>query len=406
MIISSEIFDAFLYCKIKANLKYLEISDSPSPYIEWERKHCVDFRMRCVENLQTKYDASECVYNMLLSPQVLKNSQYRFLVNCSLQTSELQANFHALERFSNCVDEKHNPYIPIRFIPKLKTTPNDKLLLAFDAFVLADCFGKPSPIGKIIYGPEQKVVKVDLSRLTETAKDLIAKISTQQTNPTSPSLILNKHCPECEFQKRCRDLAIEKDELTLLSGMTEKERGKLHNKGIFSVTQLSYTFRARRKPKHSASKPDKYSHALKALAIREKKIFVVGKPEFISQDTQVFLDVEGDPDRDFYYLIGAYIKCKESCFQYSFWADSTENEESIWLSLLNVLEKLENPQIIHYGHYETVFFRKMRERYSHVVNVSDKLIEGAVNLLSVIYSQVYFPTYSNSLKEIAKFMDF
>jgi len=71
-----------------------------------------------------------------------------------------------------------------------------------------------------------------------------------------------------------------------------------------------------------------------------------------------------------------------------------------------LLEKLENPQIIHYGHYETVFFRKMRERYSHVVNVSDKLIEGAVNLLSVIYSQVYFPTYSNSLKEIAKFMDF
>ena len=406
MIISDEIFESFLFCKTKANLKYLGIIDSTNPYTEWERKRCVDFRMQCVENLRTKYIASECAYNLSLSSQGLQDSQYPFLVDCTLRTAELQSNFHALERFSESINEKHNPYIPIRFIPKSKTTPNDKLLLAFDAFVLTDCFGKPSPIGKIIYGPEQKVAKVDLGKFTAAAKDLIAKIITQQTNSTSPSLILKKHCPECEFHKRCRDLAIEKDELTLLSGMAEKERGKLHNKGIFSVTQLSYTFRARRKPKHSASKPDKYSHALKALAIREKKIFIVGKPKFNSQDTQVFLDVEGDPDRDFYYLIGAYVKCKESCVQHSFWADDAENERDIWLSLLNVLEKLENPQIIHYGHYETVFLRKMRERYSHVVNVSDKLIDGAVNLLSVIYSQVYFPTYSNGLKDIAKFMGF
>ena len=278
MIISDEIFELFLCCKTKAKLKILGNNNSPNPYTEWERKRCVEFRIQCIENLRTKYMASECAYNPLLSSQSLQDNQYRFLVDCTLRTAELQSNFHALERFSESINEKHNPYIPIRFIPKIKITPEDKLLLAFDALVLADYFGKPSPIGKIIYGTKQKVAKVDLSKLIETAKYLIAKIVTQQTNSTSPSPILNKHCPECEFHKRCRDLAIEKDELTLLAGMTEKEKGKWDNKGIFSVTELSYTFRARRKPKHSASKPDKYSHALKALAIREKKIFVVGNP--------------------------------------------------------------------------------------------------------------------------------
>jgi len=70
-------------------------------------------------------------------------------------------------------------------------------------------------------------------------------------------------------------------------------------KGIFSVTQLSYTFRARRKPKRFASKPDKYSHALRALALRERKIHIAGKPELKLKGNPVYMDVEGVPDRDF-----------------------------------------------------------------------------------------------------------
>jgi hypothetical protein len=86
--------------------------------------------------------------------------------------------------------------------------------------------------------------------------------------------------------------------------MTAKERKKLHDKGIFTVTQLSYTFRPRRRPKRLRDKREKYSHSLRALAIRQKKIHLVGSPEVRIEGTPVYLDVEGLPDRDFYYLIG------------------------------------------------------------------------------------------------------
>jgi len=46
---------------------------------------------------------------------------------------------------------------------------------------------------------------------------------------------------------------------------TEKERRKFNGKGIFTVKQLSYTFRARRRPKRLAGKREKYHHSLKAL---------------------------------------------------------------------------------------------------------------------------------------------
>jgi hypothetical protein len=94
-----------------------------------------------------------------------------------------------------------------------------------------------------------------------------------------PDLILIRHCGECEFRDACRHKALEKDDLSLLGGMTEKERKRYHSKGIFTVTQLSYTFRPRRRPKGLRDKREKYHHSLKALAIRERKIHIVGGPE-------------------------------------------------------------------------------------------------------------------------------
>jgi hypothetical protein len=59
---------------------------------------------------------------------------------------------------------------------------------------------------------------------------------------------------------------VEKEDLSLLN-MSEEERTKLHRKGIFTVTQLSYTFRPRHRPKKFRNKGEKYHHSLNALAI-------------------------------------------------------------------------------------------------------------------------------------------
>jgi hypothetical protein len=190
--------------------------------------------------------------------------------------------------------------------------------------------------------------------------------------------------------------------------LSHKERKKLHGKGIFTVTQLSYAFRPRRRPKRLRDKREKYHHSLKALAIREKKIHIVGGPELKIEGTPVYLDVEGLPDRDFYYLIGVRIGNGASAVQHSLWADSVEDEGRIWRELLGILETVEMPVLIHYGSYETTFLRRMSERHGNppkgsIVGVT---IEAAVNLLSVIFAQVYYPCHSNGLKEIAKHLGF
>ena len=81
-----------------------------------------------------------------------------------------------------------------------------------------------------------------------------------------------------------------KDELSLLSGISEKDRKRLHSKGIFTVTQLSYTFRPRRRRRESRGKQEKHHHSLRALAIRENKIHAVGVPDPQLNGTLVFLE--------------------------------------------------------------------------------------------------------------------
>src|SRR5437667_1685560 len=108
-------------------------------------------------------------------------------------------------------------------------------------------------------------------------------------------------------------------------------------------------------PIQISTKREKYHHSLMALAIREKKIHIVGSPELRIEGTPVYLDVEGLLDRDFYYLIGVRIGHGDSAVQHSLWADTVEDEGKIWREFLGILDTAEKPVLIHYGSYETNF---------------------------------------------------
>ena len=55
---------------------------------------------------------------------------------------------------------------------------------------------------------------------------------------------------------------------------------------------------------------------------------------------RVYLDVEGIPDRDFYYLVGVVVETDGQCSAHSFWADDETEEQAIWVKLLDLLRDL------------------------------------------------------------------
>jgi hypothetical protein len=60
----------------------------------------------------------------------------------------------------------------------------------------------------------------------------------------------------------------------------------------------------------------------------------------------LYIDVEGDPDRDFYYLVGLRIGSGGSAVHYSFWANDLADERSVWEGCLRILRTFDNPRLI------------------------------------------------------------
>jgi predicted RecB family nuclease len=401
MKITSSLFHAHVKCPTKCWLRFTGDPATGNAYAEWAQGQNESYRDAAIKRLRSEGPQDECA--VAPAQEDLQTSKWRLGFDVVATFQNLETRVHAVERVPSEGRGKPAQFIPTRFVFTNKLGKDEKLLLAFDAFVLSEILGRGIGLGKIIHGDDHSTLKVKTSSLAGEVRKRLDKVATLLSSPAPPDLVLNRHCVECEFQSRCRKITIEKDDLSLLSTMSEKERQKLRAKGIFTVTQLSYTFRPRRRPKRLHDKREKYHHALKALAIREKKIHIVGTPELKIEGTPVYLDVEGLPDRDFYYLIGVRIGNGESAAQHSLWADSVEDEGKIWREFLGILETVERPVLIHYGSYETTFLKRMCERFGKPSKALTSLvnpIEQRVNVLSFLFGQIYFPCFSNGLKDI------
>jgi hypothetical protein len=106
----------------------------------------------------------------------------------------------------------------------------------------------------------------------------------------------------------------------------DKELKKLNGEGIFSVTQLSYTFRPRRSRK----------------------------------------TIPTVPDRNFFYLIGLLLIKGGERKVFQGWDDSENDQEKIWMQFIDVIEKLEDFVIYHHGNYDSVFVKKMQDQYGNL----------------------------------------
>ncbi len=407
MILSDHILETYLQCPYKSWLLYFGEKVEGNIYSDFVRKKENAYRNEGIEQLKSKVQGSVGIV-LPSAPVNVKKATWRLATDIIAKKEKLESHIHAVERLPSKDKDKPPQFIPIRFIVANKLTKSDKLLITFDAFVLSEMLGIEINHGKIIHGYGYKALKVKTFALTGEVRKLTGKIVKSLIDESPPDLILNRHCPECVYQDWCRQKATEKDDLSLLSGMVEKERKKINSKGIFTITQLSYTFHPRRRSKRQRDKREKYHHSLKAMAIREKKIHIVGNPELKIEGTPVYFDVERLPDNDFYYLIGMRIRNGESLFQHSLWADSQEEEGTIWREFIGILSTIDNPILVHYGGFEKVFLKQMCKRYGKEIEGAqlNRSITESVNILSIIYGQIYFPSFSNGLKETAGFLGF
>jgi predicted RecB family nuclease len=403
MKITNEVLEAHLNCKFKGHLKLAGEVGTKSDYEAMTTAARAASREQAITKLVARFGEGSPCRETTVTVAVLRSGP-PLLADAKLEDESLSLRFDALKRAPGPSRLGEYHFLPVLHHNGESVGRQQKILLAVLGLALARVQGVRPIAGLVARGSDARLGKVRLdSKLYRQAEQVIEELGRLQAGGDPPRLMLNGHCQVCEFRQRCRAEAVEADDISLLGGVGEKELKRYHRKGIFTLTQLSCTFRPRKRGKRvKRSGHPRYS-ALQALAIREKKVHVYGTPDLPRKPVQVFLDAEGNEDASFVYLLGIVILEGESQKSYSFWADGPDQEVDVFDSFLNLLADLEDFVLFHYGGYEKSLLRRMR-RVVRRKRLVDRALAKAVNVLSAIHSTVYFPVYSNGLKDVGRYL--
>src|SRR5215813_6583672 len=269
--ITSEIVVAYSQCPRKAHLLlFSPDKGEPHEYVQiLEQQRCAN-QERYIDHLQQTH-ADVQPY----SEENLRKGS-KVLINAQLQVDGLAADCGVLIRVEGTSTFGKHSYEPTIFIGTYSITKEQQLELSFVGHVL-ERLQHTSPAAGRILGMDGRSHTVKLGASAKALRPLLEPLYAWITvdSPKPPPIVLNKHCPLCPFQRSCLAQAEQEDNLSLLDGVTARVMRQYERKGIFTVKQLSYLFKPRKRKKGgTTSSPVTHKVELQALAIREKKIYL------------------------------------------------------------------------------------------------------------------------------------
>ena len=401
--ITSEVLESYLLCSLKGYLKFAGERGSKSEYECLANEICQSLHESTAKTLFARLPELDNAQGAPIDLALLKRGS-ALIVDAVIETPDASLAVDGLKRVNGASHLGDFHYLPVLFGQGPKARPVEKRVLEVCGLLLGEIQGHVPAKGLFVDPEGARFTGHTFEANLRNARALVERLREMQQADTPPPLTLNAHCHVCEFRDRCVMQAKASDDVSLLRGLAEKEIGKLRRRGIATVTQLSYTYRARRASMHARQRTVRHSFALQALAIREKKIFVLGDPALPQSAVRVYFDIEGDVNKASAYLIGMIDEREALTERFSFWADGECDETRILNEFLNVLEGLGDYRLFCYGDFELAFLRRMRQ--SGWEQRVTPVLERTTNVLSLIYASFYFPVYSNGLKEIAGHLGF
>jgi len=356
--VTREVLDSYLRCKTKGFLTLAGRDGIKSDYERWRIEAEERQRLAATANLLARYRGYQVADGVNLHASRLRAGIDDLILHGRFENALISMNIDALVKAGafQTLDEGH--YIPVLFHNGAVRAP-DKALIELFALLLSELQERGPDVG-LVCRSEGKLATIHFTPGLAAGRKLLTDISELHQGGQPPMLVLNTHCQICEYREYCRKQAINDDNLSLLSGMNEVQIQRLNKKGIFTLNQLSYTFRLRKKPKRAKISSPTHHIPLRALALRETKVFVHGSPTVTyPPGTRVYLDIEGIPQANSYYLIGAITSSHGHEQRDTFWSDSSSEPDQVrmFVDLLDHLGRYPDYCLVHFGKYELTALR-------------------------------------------------
>jgi predicted RecB family nuclease len=261
--ITTDILESYLQCRYKSHLKLVGEQGTPSDYGQLLQGARARVRLMATDKLLSQYGAREILRSLTVTPAVLKRG-VPLVLDATVEDEGLAVRFDAVQRAPGPSRLGDFHYLPVLFHDTERCSQIQRSLLELYGLILGALQGREPGYGVLMHGLSCEVSRITLRLRDGQARRVLQELRDLQAG-TPPRRILNRHCPLCEFRQRCHAEALAQDDLSLLRGMSAKEITKYHQRGIFTVTQLSCTFRPRKRRQSLPAKPPLHQASLQAL---------------------------------------------------------------------------------------------------------------------------------------------
>jgi uncharacterized protein len=211
-------------------------------------------------------------------------------------------------------------------------------------------------------------------------------------------------CGLCVWRNFCR---ARQDPLLLLPGVTGQRHQILQTLQITSIEALATA------TVDSLSVPGlgrQVGQELirQAQATLHQKPLWIEEPDLISHPTELYFDIEADPNRDIIFLFGILVvdAIQQTSKYYSLLAENAEEEADTWQKFLQLMMEYPDSPIYHFHKFEVDTCEKLGQQYGTQRRVLKSLLNRFIDLHHLVTTTVVLPIESYSLKNIARWMGF
>jgi uncharacterized protein len=291
-------------------------------------------------------------------------------------------------------------YEPVEIKTARAVKPVYRLQLAFYAHLIADTIGTWPELAHVILvdGRRDTFALASVREHYESVLGGVVRVKEGE----EPPVHISSTCGECPWEPACLTHAEETRDVSLTYGLQRRIAGLLREEGIATLAGLAaqdptaLAARAGIAPGHAAT------------LVIQAQVLEDGQPRwrravtFEDAPTEIFFDIEGDPEHDVLYLFGVLLRTAEGEEYRAFVAENPCDERRAFEELLAFLEAHPGAPIYHYHDYERSALRRLVTRHGVDPARAPALLERMRDLNHDLVSTAVLPVYSYSLKAVAK----
>lgn len=265
--------------------------------------------------------------------------------------------------------------------------------------------GKPS-VG-IVIAQDGGEVRVDLEAFKPRYRELRRRMRRILLGVESTRPGLKNECRMCHWHTLCHEALVAADDVTLVPGLGESERDRLHDIDVRSRASLASV--SAETLEGSGIGKRRASSMIRAARVQRS-----GVPEVLAQwkrpsvDVEIAYDIEDAILGSFVYLHGLLQRRAGDVEPRSVCARLPETEGEVWSRFAEQLRRLDSIgsyYVYVYGAHERTTLRRLARRYGDSQLV-DAFVDRFIDVHEAVRNSIVLPVESYGLKSVARSFGF